>query len=682
MTFERDHERNRHSNANDIDEITRPGRSSRSAGLTSSASPTSSGLLMRKARDANGVAEGAEQAVAIASTGGGSSLPIGIMRKFEESLGTDLSSVRVHTGGPSQHAAESVGARAYTIGQDIHFGANHYDPSSAAGEHLLAHEVAHTVQQRGGSPTRMNKLEVSAPTDSFEHEADRAADAMIRGAVATVGSGSGVSRRTLWRGTDKSLNKTAAEANEASHAENDKGWNYGSDDLYDKEGELKHSRVGKNLDKRGDEKTNADIRALLLELDRLKPLIERWKGVGAEIKAMAGSGGINVDAPDSYREGILAIAKARDHDGSTTSNDSIASDKLHKLWGGTELVEYQAAVAEATGAGEALGACHLDLDVAKNRLQSATLDEEIKKDQGKVAAINAKVALIAGTVGLVTKLGGNLTAGISAGVMSATPTPNDQTKAGLGKTGAALGAAGNLGDPLQAAIRALGYQKDLDALGAKISSLDASIKALNLANLNIDLSKAMTNISAATAKFTAFGNKVKALEAAFQQRMQALGRTFDRKDVNDSTAAGKAALAKDGTSVAKGQKVSMEAVMGVFAALQRRGVARGAAKDMVAQCPTAARANAIADAALKRDPMSPLSVSQPRLDDADNKDSPVGKNPQLNSDAQEDRAGAAPLRAAAANAAKALEELKTGDAGEAALEAKWAQMVTTAMGGV
>jgi hypothetical protein len=170
-----------------------------SSKLAAPANPIESGIVMRKARDANGVADGAESALGAASASTGASLPGPLMRKFESSLGADLSSVRVHTGGESATAANAVGARAYTVGQDIHFGAGQYDPSSAGGQHLLAHEVAHTVQQRGGTPTRQNKLEVSQPHDTHEHEADRAADAMVAGRSAEVTSMGGVSRQ-VWRG--------------------------------------------------------------------------------------------------------------------------------------------------------------------------------------------------------------------------------------------------------------------------------------------------------------------------------------------------------------------------------------------------------------------------------------------------------------------------------------------------
>jgi len=165
-----------------------PGRGSRSSQLDAPAHPIVGGLIQRKARDANGIGENAEAVVAAASSTGGSALPEHVMRKFESSLGVDLSSVAIHTGSESQTAAKSIGAKAYTIGQDIHFAAGQYDPSSGTGQHLLAHEVAHTVQQRGGSPTRQHKLEVSSSGDAAELEADRAADAMVIDAPAVIDS--------------------------------------------------------------------------------------------------------------------------------------------------------------------------------------------------------------------------------------------------------------------------------------------------------------------------------------------------------------------------------------------------------------------------------------------------------------------------------------------------------------
>jgi hypothetical protein len=168
-----------------------PGRSSRSAQLVAPASPIASGLVQRKARDSNGVAADAEAAVAAAVSSSSATLPDSVRDRFESSLGVNLSSVRIHTGPDSQAAAASVGALAYTVGQDIHFAADQYDPSSRSGQHLLAHEVAHTVQQSGRAATPQFKLQVSSSGDAAEIEADRAANAMISGVPAAITAVSG-----------------------------------------------------------------------------------------------------------------------------------------------------------------------------------------------------------------------------------------------------------------------------------------------------------------------------------------------------------------------------------------------------------------------------------------------------------------------------------------------------------
>jgi Domain of unknown function (DUF4157) len=70
---------------------------------------------------------------------------------MESRLGVGLAGVRIHTGGRAAEAARAVNARAFTVGQDIFFGANRYDPRSREGQRLLAHELTHTVQQSGGA---------------------------------------------------------------------------------------------------------------------------------------------------------------------------------------------------------------------------------------------------------------------------------------------------------------------------------------------------------------------------------------------------------------------------------------------------------------------------------------------------------------------------------------------------
>jgi Domain of unknown function (DUF4157) len=74
-------------------------------------------------------------------------------RAFMESrFGRDFSRVRVHTGGDAAASARAVGARAYTYGSDVFFGAGQYSPGTYEGRGLLAHELAHVVQQRAPAP--------------------------------------------------------------------------------------------------------------------------------------------------------------------------------------------------------------------------------------------------------------------------------------------------------------------------------------------------------------------------------------------------------------------------------------------------------------------------------------------------------------------------------------------------
>jgi hypothetical protein len=72
-------------------------------------------------------------------------------RTFMESrFDRDLSDVRIHSDEPASRSAQAVSARAYTVGTDIAFQSGEYAPETSEGRHLLAHELAHVVQQSGG----------------------------------------------------------------------------------------------------------------------------------------------------------------------------------------------------------------------------------------------------------------------------------------------------------------------------------------------------------------------------------------------------------------------------------------------------------------------------------------------------------------------------------------------------
>jgi Domain of unknown function (DUF4157) len=93
----------------------------------------------------------------------------------------DFSAVRVHTDARAAASALAVNALAYTVGRDVVFGAGEFSPQTSAGEHLLAHELAHVVQQSASAP-QLDRLEIDASQKgSGEREAAAAADAVTAG---------------------------------------------------------------------------------------------------------------------------------------------------------------------------------------------------------------------------------------------------------------------------------------------------------------------------------------------------------------------------------------------------------------------------------------------------------------------------------------------------------------------
>lgn len=89
-----------------------------------------------------------------APTSGGP-LPDGLRSYFEPRFGHDFSRVRIHTDAQAARSAQILGAQAYTLGSDVVLGAGQYAPHTGAGRQLLAHELAHVVQQSSGQVAPM-----------------------------------------------------------------------------------------------------------------------------------------------------------------------------------------------------------------------------------------------------------------------------------------------------------------------------------------------------------------------------------------------------------------------------------------------------------------------------------------------------------------------------------------------
>ncbi len=89
----------------------------------------------------------------------GEPLPQSVRDFFEPRFGREFGEVRVHTDNQAAETAHAINARAFTIGRDIVFGANQYQPDAPSGRHLLAHELTHVVQQAYSPPVRTHSTD-------------------------------------------------------------------------------------------------------------------------------------------------------------------------------------------------------------------------------------------------------------------------------------------------------------------------------------------------------------------------------------------------------------------------------------------------------------------------------------------------------------------------------------------
>ena len=118
----------------------------------------------------------------------GRPLDAGARSFMEPRFGRSFGGVRVHTDPEAAHSARAVNAHAYTVGQHIVFDSGKYNPQSHHGQRLLAHELAHTVQQRdAGPPPAALALRETPEYNHLENEADSIAHAVLsRGQAPTA----------------------------------------------------------------------------------------------------------------------------------------------------------------------------------------------------------------------------------------------------------------------------------------------------------------------------------------------------------------------------------------------------------------------------------------------------------------------------------------------------------------
>jgi hypothetical protein len=166
------------------DGAAREGTRPRPAPVLRLASAVGNTAFARFARSGSGLLPGGrvhpdvEAAIAVAR-GTGSALDARVRDQIGPAVNDDLSDVRVHTDDRADTLSRAVAARAFTTGNDVFFARGEYRPGTASGDQLLAHELAHVVQQRGAPAS--GPLTVTDPGGALEAEADAVADELARG---------------------------------------------------------------------------------------------------------------------------------------------------------------------------------------------------------------------------------------------------------------------------------------------------------------------------------------------------------------------------------------------------------------------------------------------------------------------------------------------------------------------
>jgi Domain of unknown function (DUF4157) len=113
---------------------------------------------------------------------GGRPLEPDVREDMEARLGHDFTNVRVHDDSAAAASASAVNAHAYTVGSNVVFQRDKFDPSTPEGKTTLAHELTHVVQQRSGpvdGTSAPGGIKISDPGDRYEREAAANADRVM-----------------------------------------------------------------------------------------------------------------------------------------------------------------------------------------------------------------------------------------------------------------------------------------------------------------------------------------------------------------------------------------------------------------------------------------------------------------------------------------------------------------------
>ena len=160
------------------------------SGALARAAATLGGLLFSRLP---GRAPAGHPAAVRARLGEGRPLEGSVRGRMETALRGDLGSVRVHDDGAAAGVADELNARAFTVGSDVGFGSGRYRPGTPVGDALLAHELAHVMQQGAAGPAVARQPAELPGHDEVATEGD--ADRTAASAVAALwGNGTAAAR--------------------------------------------------------------------------------------------------------------------------------------------------------------------------------------------------------------------------------------------------------------------------------------------------------------------------------------------------------------------------------------------------------------------------------------------------------------------------------------------------------
>ncbi len=136
--------------------------------------------IQRKENNSSSVEDGESSVADVQSQiGSGQAIAGSSLKKFETAFGTSFSDVRIHQDSNSAKLAEQQNAKAFTIGKDIVFNSAEYQPGTLVGDALIAHELAHVEQQKGGATQALQQKGNEAAYNDLEVDADERAVGVV-----------------------------------------------------------------------------------------------------------------------------------------------------------------------------------------------------------------------------------------------------------------------------------------------------------------------------------------------------------------------------------------------------------------------------------------------------------------------------------------------------------------------